>query len=128
MKIARPFLNNHVWIIKFFVSRIVWLENEIWFLIFSSLHGETFYMNFYQSILQFKDKLITLGIFSTKILNFRIVANFTIIYIQKFHTILLKFSIFTDKNSQSYMFVSNLKNALVKIDIKSFSVLKYRNF
>ena len=40
----------------------------------------------------------------------------------KFHTIIIKFSIFTNKNSQSDMFFPNLKNTIVKIDIKSFSV------
>ena len=40
----------------------------------------------------------------------------------KFHIIIIKFSIFTNKNSQSYTFFPNLKNTIVKIDIKSFSV------
>ena len=40
----------------------------------------------------------------------------------KFHIIIIKFSIFTDKNSQSDTFFPNLKNSIVKIDIKSFSV------
>ena len=43
----------------------------------------------------------------------------------KFHIIPLKFSIFTDKNSQSDIFVPELKNTLVKIDIKSFSMYFY---
>ena len=40
----------------------------------------------------------------------------------KFHVIIIKFSIFTNKNSQSDTFFPKLKNAIVKIDIKSFSV------
>ena len=43
----------------------------------------------------------------------------------KFHTIIIKFSIFTDKNSQSDTFLTKLKNTIVKIDIKSFSVKRY---
>ena len=39
-----------------------------------------------------------------------------------FHIILLKFDIFTDKNCQSDTFFPKLKNTIVKIDIKSFSV------
>ena len=49
----------------------------------------------------------------------------------KFHIIIIKFSIFTKKNSQSDTFFPKLKNTIVKIDIKSFSVHeeKYeRNF
>ena len=42
----------------------------------------------------------------------------------KFHIIIIKFSIFTNKNSQSDAFFLKLKNTIVKIDIKSFSVLK----
>ena len=42
----------------------------------------------------------------------------------KFHIIIIKFSIFTDKNSQSDTFLPKLKNTIVKIDIKSFSVYK----
>ena len=44
----------------------------------------------------------------------------------KFHIIIIKFSIFTDKNSQSDTFFPNLKNSIVKIDIKSFSVQAHR--
>ena len=40
----------------------------------------------------------------------------------KFHIIIIKFSIFTNKNSQSDTFFTKLKNIVVKIDIKSFSV------
>ena len=40
----------------------------------------------------------------------------------KFHIIIIKFSIFTKKNSQSDTFFSKLKNTIVKIDMKSFSV------
>ena len=40
----------------------------------------------------------------------------------KFHIIIMKFSIFTNKNSQSDTFFPKLKNTIVKIDIKSFSV------
>ena len=40
----------------------------------------------------------------------------------KFHIIIRKFSIFTNKNSQSDTFFPTLKNTIVKIDIKSFSV------
>ena len=40
----------------------------------------------------------------------------------KFHIINIKFSIFTNKNSQSDTFFPKLKNTIVKIDIKSFSV------
>ena len=40
----------------------------------------------------------------------------------KFHIIIIKFSIFTKKNSQSDTFFPKLKNTIVKIDIKSFSV------
>ena len=40
----------------------------------------------------------------------------------KFHIIIIKFSIFTDKNSQSDTFFPKLKNTIIKIDIKSFSV------
>ena len=47
--------------------------------------------------------------------------------ILKFHIILLKFSIFTNKNFQSDTFFPKLKNTMVKIDIKSFSV-QYWNF
>ena len=42
----------------------------------------------------------------------------------KFHIIIIKFSIFTNKNSQSDTFFPNLKNTIVQIDIKSFSVQK----
>ena len=40
----------------------------------------------------------------------------------KFHIIIIKFSIFTNKNSQSDTFFPKSKNTIVKIDIKSFSV------
>ena len=98
----------------------------------SSSHGETFYINFYQSILQFRDKRITLRIFSSKNTNLQKYdmklknsSQQILLYsILKFHIIFLKFNIFTDKNSQSDMFVPKLKNTLVKIDIKSFSVHK----
>ena len=40
----------------------------------------------------------------------------------KFHIIITKFSIFTNKNNQSVTFLPKLKNTIVKIDIKSFSV------
>ena len=40
----------------------------------------------------------------------------------KFHIIIIKFSIFTNKNSQSDTFFPKLKNTIVKIDMKSFSV------
>ena len=40
----------------------------------------------------------------------------------KFHIIIIKYSIFTNKNSQSDTFFPKLKNTIVKIDIKSFSV------
>ena len=40
----------------------------------------------------------------------------------KFQIIIIKISIFTNKNSQSDTFFPKLKNTIVKIDIKSFSV------
>ena len=40
----------------------------------------------------------------------------------KFHIIIIKFIIFTNKNFQSDTFFPKLKNTIVKIDIKSFSV------
>ena len=40
----------------------------------------------------------------------------------KFHIIIIMISIFTNKNSQSDTFFPKLKNTIVKIDIKSFSV------
>ena len=43
----------------------------------------------------------------------------------KFHIIIIKFSIFTDKNSESDTFFLKLKNIIVKIDIKSFSVYSF---
>ena len=47
----------------------------------------------------------------------------------KFHIIIIKFSIFTNKNSQSDEFFPKLKNTIVKIDIKSFSVyFEKRNY
>ena len=42
----------------------------------------------------------------------------------KFHIIIIKFNIFTNKNSQSDTFFPKLKNTIVKIDIKSFSVCR----
>ena len=45
----------------------------------------------------------------------------------KFHIIIIKFSIFTNKNSQSDTFFPKLNNTILKIDIKSFSVCKGRN-
>ena len=42
----------------------------------------------------------------------------------KFDIIIIKFSIFTNKNSQSDTVFPKLKNTIVKIDIKSFSVYK----
>ena len=44
---------------------------------------------------------------------------------RKFHIIIIKFSIFTHKNSQSDTFFPKLKNTMVKIDIKSFFAWKY---
>ena len=38
----------------------------------------------------------------------------------KFHIIIIKFSIYTNKNSQSDTFFPKLKSTIVKIDIKSF--------
>ena len=43
----------------------------------------------------------------------------------KFHIIIINFSIFTNKNCQSDTFFPKLKNTIVKIDIKSFSVFNY---
>ena len=40
----------------------------------------------------------------------------------KFHIIIIKFSNFTDKNSESDTFFPKLKNTIVRIDIQSFSV------
>ena len=40
----------------------------------------------------------------------------------KFHIIIIKFSIFTNKNSGNDTCFPKLKNTIVKIDIKSFSV------
>ena len=40
----------------------------------------------------------------------------------KFHIIIIKFSIFTNKNSQSDTFFPKLKNTIVKIDLKNFFV------
>ena len=45
----------------------------------------------------------------------------------KFHIIIIKFSIFTNKNYQSDTFFPKLKNTIVKIDIKSFSVYRQTN-
>ena len=42
----------------------------------------------------------------------------------KFNIIIIKFSIFNNKNSQSDTFFPKLKNTMVKIDIKSFSAYK----
>ena len=83
------------------------------------LHGETFYINFYYSIFQFREKRITSRIFVSK-------NTMLLQFILKFHINLQKFSIFTDKNSQSDTFFLKLKNTILKIDIKSFSV--YRCF
>ena len=46
----------------------------------------------------------------------------------KFHIIIIKFSIFTNKNSQSDTFFPKLKNTIVKIDVKSFSVYHFLMF
>ena len=43
----------------------------------------------------------------------------------KFHIIIINFSIFTNKNSQSDTFFPKLKNTIIKIDIKSFAVYKW---
>ena len=43
----------------------------------------------------------------------------------KFHIIIIKFSIFTYKNSQIDTFFPKLKNTIVKIDKKSFSVCEH---
>ena len=43
----------------------------------------------------------------------------------QFHIIIIMFSIFTNKISQSDTFFPKLKNTIVKIDIKSFSVYYY---
>ena len=40
----------------------------------------------------------------------------------KFHIIIIKLSIFTNKDSQSDTFFPKLKNTIEKIDIKSFFV------
>ena len=42
----------------------------------------------------------------------------------KFHIIIIKFNIVTNKNSQSNTFFPKLKNTIVKIDTKSFSVFE----
>ena len=88
------------------------------------------FINFYYSIFQFREKRITLRIYVSK--NTKLYNNdmklqhsswqILLQFILKFHIILLKFSIFTNKNSQSYTFFPKLKNTIVKIDIKSFSV------
>ena len=47
----------------------------------------------------------------------------------KFHIIIIKFSIWTNNNSQSDTFFPKLKNTILKIDIKSFFVCpKYIKF
>ena len=46
----------------------------------------------------------------------------------KFYIIIMRFSIFTEKNSQSDMFFPKLKNTIVKIYIKSFSLWRARDF
>ena len=46
----------------------------------------------------------------------------------KFHIIIIKFSIFINKNSQSDTFFPKLINTIVKIHIKSFSVYVLGNF
>ena len=38
---------------------------------------------------------------------------------------IIKFGIFTNKNSQNDTYFPKLKNTIVKIDIKSFSVFKF---
>ena len=43
----------------------------------------------------------------------------------KFHIIIIKLCIFTNKNSQSDTFFPKFKTTIVKIDIKSFSVYTY---
>ena len=45
----------------------------------------------------------------------------------KFHIIIIKFSVFTNKNSESDTFFPKLKNTILKIDIKSFSVYLQQN-
>ena len=45
----------------------------------------------------------------------------------KFHIIIIKFSIFTNKNSQNDTFFPKLKNTIVKIDIKNFFVCHAEN-
>ena len=92
------------------------------------LHGETFYINFYYIIYQFREN-VSLRIFVSK--NTKLYNNdmkfqhsswqILLWFILKFH-IIIKFSIFTNKNSQSDTFFPKLKNTIVKIDIKSFSV------
>ena len=76
------------------------------------VHGETFYINFYYSIFQFREKRITLRILVSK--NTKLYNN----------DIIIKFSIFTEKNFQSDTFFPELKNTIVKIDVKCFSVFK----
>ena len=44
----------------------------------------------------------------------------------KFHIIIIKYNIFINKNSQSDTFFPKLKNTIVKIDIKSFSVWLFK--
>ena len=46
----------------------------------------------------------------------------------KFHIIIIKFSIFTNKNYQSDTFFPKFKNTTVKIDIKSFSMQQETQF
>ena len=46
----------------------------------------------------------------------------------KFHIIIIKFSIFTNKNAQSDKFFPKLKKTIVKINIKSFFVYEIEYF
>ena len=93
-------------------------------------HGETFYINFYYSIFQSREKRITLRISVSKITKLynndmklqHSSQQILLQFILKFHIIIIKFSNFTDKNSQSDTFFPRLKNTIVKINIKSFSV------
>ena len=50
-------------------------------------------------------------------------ANFTIVHTKVSYHYYKVYSILTNKNSQSDTFFPKLKNTIVKIDIKSFSVL-----
>ena len=76
--------------------------------LFVNIHGETFYINFYYSIFQFREKRITLRIFVSK--NTKLYNNdmklqhssqkILLQFILKFYIVIIKFSIFTNKNSQ----------------------------